>query len=90
MRGAAASMPAVAGEEFSAAAAAADLRTNVAPAQPYDGVIALGTQGRIEPLYLKSLAFAPKFAAPGGHAFVRSQQPWSAAAGRHTTNGHTA
>ena len=89
MRGAAASMLAVAREGFSVAAAAADLRTNIAPAQPYDGVIALGTQGRID-LYLKSLAFAPKFAAPGGHAFVRSQQPWSAAAGRHTTNGHTA
>ena len=90
MRGARASIPATTGVGVSAAAAAADPSANIAPAQPYDGLIALGTEGPIEPLYPKSLAFGPEFAARGGHAFVRSQQPWSAAAGRHTTNGHTA
>ena len=90
MRGARASIPATTGVGVSAAAAAADPSANIAPAQPYDGLIALGTEGPIEPLYPKSPAFGPEFAAPGGHAFVRSQQPWSAAAGRHTTNGQTA
>jgi hypothetical protein len=90
MRGARASIPATTGVGVSAAAAAADPSANIAPAQPYDGLIALGTEGPIEPLFHKSPAFGPEFAARGGHAFVRSQQPWSAAAGRHTTNGHTA